>query len=380
MSETPPAACPGCGDKGRQVPDVTPRSLLDDEARARLDQVSDLRFCRRGDCGVVYFGGGSLGFRTKDLRVPVFQKSHDPERFVCYCFEHTVAVIRDEVRRTGRSAVPDLIATQCKLGRDRCDETNPQGACCLGNVRQVVKAAAAALGKAPARSGGADGGGPDCCAPATARVESEPAGLDPRKARRIGLWSAGGALVAALLSSACCWLPLALIGVGASAAGVAGFFEAYRGWFLGATVLLLGAGFYFVYFRKPRCAPGEACEVPNPRLQRFNRVTLWLATVFVAAFAAFPTYVGVLLGSRTGDAVAAPAEGVTRIYVIEGMTCVGCAEHLRDALRGVSGVAVVDVSYAERRATVTFGSGARVDDAVVLAAIAALGYRPTAQP
>ncbi len=37
----------------------------------------------------------------------------------------------------------------------------------------------------------------------------------------------------ALLSPACCWLPLLLIAFGASAAGVSGFFETYRPYLLG---------------------------------------------------------------------------------------------------------------------------------------------------
>lgn len=117
----------------------------------------------------------------------------------------------------------------------------------------------------------------------------------PRE-HNVGMWSAGGALTAAVLSSACCWLPLALIGVGVSAAGVGGFFEAYRIHFLVVTALLLGTGFYFVYVRKPKCASCEACAVPNPKLQRFNKIMLWTATVFVLGFAAFPNYVGYVLG------------------------------------------------------------------------------------
>ena len=372
--------CPECGERGRKVHDVTPRSLLEEEAKARLEGVGDLHFCKRSDCDVVYFGDGGVRFGTKDLSVPVFQKSTDPQRFVCYCFEHTVASISEEVQRTGTSAVPDLIAAKCKEGLDHCEETNPQGTCCLGNVRQVMKAAAADAAADPAVDLGDNEAAHDCCAPRAAPVEAVRAESDAAKRpRNVGLWSAGGALAAALLSSACCWLPLLLIGAGASAAGVAGFFEAYRAWFLGATGLLLGAGFYFVYIRKPRCAPGEACEVPNPKLQRMNRVMLWIATVFVAAFAAFPNYVGVLLGGG-GTPAAAQTAGISRTYAIEGMTCEGCATHVREAIEKVPGVVAADVSYPERRARVTFSAGTGVDDGAVLAAIANVGYRSSPEP
>lgn len=140
------AICPRCGQKGRKVHSVTPRSLLVDGARARLGDDDEVRFCRNGDCSVVYFGDGIEPFSTDDVGVLVFQKSSDPGRLVCYCFDHTVEAIETEVQQTGTSAVPDSITAKCKEGLDRCEETNPQGSCCLGNVRQVVKQASACAG------------------------------------------------------------------------------------------------------------------------------------------------------------------------------------------------------------------------------------------
>ncbi|MEK6606586.1 MAG: class I SAM-dependent methyltransferase [Myxococcota bacterium] len=143
MTASSEPTCPRCGERGRKVYDVTPRTLLVDAAKARLDGRRELRFCKRGDCDVVYFGEGGLWFGTREVRVPVFQKSTARGRFACYCFAHTVEGLEDEVRRTGGSEAPDLIAAACRQSLDRCEETNPQGSCCLGNVRQVVKTAVA---------------------------------------------------------------------------------------------------------------------------------------------------------------------------------------------------------------------------------------------
>lgn len=104
-----------------------------------------------------------------------------------------------------------------------------------------------------------------------------------------------GSVLAAKASSACCWLPIVLMGVGLSAAGAATFFERFRPVFLVAAALLLAVGFYLNYFRKERCAAGGACARPNPKLPRLNRWMLWFSTVLVLAFAFFPNYVGVLL-------------------------------------------------------------------------------------
>jgi len=359
------------------VGEVTLGALLTAPARVRAGELDGYRFCRTPSCDVVYFSVGTgERFGTGELRVPVFQKSADSQRPVCYCFEHSVADVQEEVARTGGSLVPDSIAEKCRQGLDRCEETNPQGACCLGNVREVVASAGAAapatssLAAAPAAQEAHD-----CCAvePATG---APPAPAPRTPGARAPLWSAGGALLASALSSACCWLPLILIGFGVSAAGVAGFFEAYRAWFLGGTVLLLGAGFYFAY-RRPACAPGDACAVPDPRLQRLTRGSLWVATAAVVALAAFPSYVGVLLaapGSAPALAAAA-APGSERAYAIEGMTCEGCAAGVRAALEALPGVASAEVSYANGRARVRLRPGAIPDDGAVSSAVAALGYQ-----
>lgn len=181
-------------------------------------------------------------------------------------------------------------------------------------------------------------------------------------------------MVSAVLSSACCWLPLLLLGFGASAAGVAGFFERYRPLFLGVAVVLLAAGFYLVYLRKPACGPGEACAVPNPRLTMINRAMLWVAAAFVAAFALFPNYVGALLGTPSA---AAPADAAHDMeFVVEGMTCEACAATLGSKLAGLPGVTAAEVLYAPGRARLRFESPqARPSDEAIAEAVSAAGYR-----
>ncbi len=193
-----------------------------------------------------------------------------------------------------------------------------------------------------------------------------------------GSWATVGAVVAAVLSSACCWIPLLLIGVGASAAGVAGFFEAYRPYLLGATGLLLAAGFYLVYFRKPRCGPDGACAVPKSRLTRFNKVMLWVATAVVLLFAFFPSYAGLLLASGGGSDGEVPValSGESRSYQIEGMTCEACAAHIKARLARVPGVARVELTYAKKTARILFEDKVvPPSDDTIQKAIEAAGYR-----
>ena len=134
------ASCPQCGQPGRPVSEVTVQSLLLDQAQAKLKFTSAFRFCATPQCAVVYFQPAS-GDRVvqSDLRAPVFQKSADPKRLVCYCFGHTVEAIQSEVRAGGFSRILADIKRQCAQGFDRCERTNPQGSCCLGNVQRVIR-------------------------------------------------------------------------------------------------------------------------------------------------------------------------------------------------------------------------------------------------
>jgi hypothetical protein len=155
LKTEPRTSCPACGNKGRRVSPVTPASLLRPSAAARLD-ASPLRFCGSAECEVVYFDEAhAITFVADDLTVAVFQKASDPARLVCYCFDVSVASIEDDVRRSGDSDAPTAIAAKCKAGLDTCERTNPQGSCCLGNVREVVKRA---QGEPQA-----EGNGEGCC-------------------------------------------------------------------------------------------------------------------------------------------------------------------------------------------------------------------------
>ena len=161
---------------------------------------------------------------------------------------------------------------------------------------------------------------------------------------RVGWWGLGS-MVSALLASACCWLPLVLLLFGASAAGVAGFFESYRPWFLTFATLLLAGGFYTVYFRRNECAPGSGCAVPRPGLQRFNHTMLWIATAATLTFAAFPNYAGYFLQRGSTVPAIADVSGTPLELNIQGMTCEACASGLQETLRRVPGVRFAAVDY-----------------------------------
>lgn len=209
----------------------------------------------------------------------------------------------------------------------------------------------------------------ECCS------NTDAAGDADNKGRRVGLLATGGSVLSAMASSACCWIPLSLIGLGVSAGGVSAWFEQYRWLFLSLTAILLGTGFYFAYFRTPRCAPGSSCATPNRSVRRFNRVTLWVATIVVIVTAAFPKYVGTLIPRRPPVQVALTAELTTVSLGIEGMTCEGCAVHLQGALADVAGVLDVRVSYEDSAAAISFDTSAPPSETDLTNAVERAGYK-----
>ena len=130
--------CPECGQVGKSIHWQTVKSMLS----VSLRQVSNARyfFCRTQNCPVVYFSAdGEQTFTVKQVRERVFQKEPEaPEVYICYCFLYAVGELR-AASPEGRTAIVNEINTGVNAGQCACDLRNPQGTCCLGNVRELIK-------------------------------------------------------------------------------------------------------------------------------------------------------------------------------------------------------------------------------------------------
>ena len=116
----------------------------------------------------------------------------------------------------------------------------------------------------------------------------------PPPGSRWSIASVGGAVVSAFLASLCCLGPLVFALLGIGGAGLLVKFEPYRPYFTVLTLGMLGLGFYFTY-RRPRLAAatagapsGPECGCEHPKPNNIGKVMLWVATVLVAGFLAFP--------------------------------------------------------------------------------------------
>ena len=107
--------------------------------------------------------------------------------------------------------------------------------------------------------------------------------LEARLRRGQELMAAGG-MLGALAASSCCILPLVLFSLGVSGAWIGNFtrLAPYQPYFIAATLLFLGYGYWLVYRSGTRaCEEGEACARPLPN--RIIKASLILATILVAA-------------------------------------------------------------------------------------------------
>lgn len=134
-----PAHCPNCGIKGRRVDTLTVKAML--AVSLASIRPAAYRFCSTLDCPAVYYTeDGEQVFTESELRERVYQKSpQDADVLVCYCFYYTVGSIRAELLETGSSAIAEQIMAGTEASVCACDIRNPQGSCCLGNIRILVK-------------------------------------------------------------------------------------------------------------------------------------------------------------------------------------------------------------------------------------------------
>jgi len=380
--------CPSCGKKAKRVSPVTLGALLKEEfaepfaadGQSCCDAKGEgckpvtgdtgWRFCDSPDCDVVYFSEeGDTSFTKSQLKVPVGVKETSGERPLCYCFGHSVASIKEELRTKGASDALEDIRAKMKDPGCHCEISNPSGSCCLGSVTKGIQIAQEELGMND-----------------SSVTPAKPAGSSTGRGETIAKL---GTVVSAIMASACCWLPLVLLAVGVSGAGIAATLEAYRPLFIVVTFGFLAAAFYFTY-RPKKAAAGHGCCATEPAegkdccaptgkrrftMMTLNKAMLWVVTVLAVAFLFFPSYVGVIFG--TGNEAAVTGNMNRAVFQIDGMTCEGCATTVAQAIRQVPGVMAVEVSYEKRQAVVGTEACCAVPKDKILAALKKAGYSGT---
>lgn len=123
--------------------------------------------------------------------------------------------------------------------------------------------------------------------------------MDQRKQTRVARLGMAASIATAFGASICCIGPIVAVMFGMTSLAALAKYEPLRPIFGAVTAVLLGVAFYATY-RRPAavaCEPGSVCETHGPdRVQRINRIAVWIATAVAVVVFTFPTWSAWVLG------------------------------------------------------------------------------------
>jgi hypothetical protein len=143
---SPTGAAPCCPMNGKPTKPVlrtTVEGLLKPEFKADVLPQS-YYFCNAPDCDTVYVSEGEDHLVTKDMlivRVGI-KETEDPIP-LCYCFDYLRENVREDIRLKNDTDIETIIRQRVKAKECWCEEANPSGTCCLGEVVKAIKLAKA---------------------------------------------------------------------------------------------------------------------------------------------------------------------------------------------------------------------------------------------
>jgi mercuric ion transport protein len=123
--------------------------------------------------------------------------------------------------------------------------------------------------------------------------------MDERETRSLTKAGLAASIVAAFGASICCIGPIAAAFLGLTSFGALVKYEPLRPILTLITLLFLGSAFYLAYRKRPAkaCEPGSVCETHGvTKVQRINRIALWIVTAVVLTILTFPTWSNWVLG------------------------------------------------------------------------------------
>ena len=200
----------------------------------------------------------------------------------------------------------------------------------------------------------------------------------PNSKSKVGLFAAIGA---ALAASACCVLPLALIGLGVSGAWIGTFtaLEPYRPIFIGIALAALAYAGYQEY--RTTMAPDCECEIGMRDWIR--RGLLVVGALAVLGLIASPW---IIRPAPSAEATvvedvetAQPEELQEVVLEVDDMTCASCKYTVEGALERVDGVTEAEVTFVPPEARVRYDAS-RVTTEDLIQATTEMGYPSRVKP
>ena len=191
-----------------------------------------------------------------------------------------------------------------------------------------------------------------------------------------GTYSSTG-ILSAFAASLCCISPvMALLAGSSSVAANFLWIEPARPYLIGLSITFLGVAWY------QRLKPAKTTDVDcncdiTKKTSLLQSITLLsIVTIFAIIILTFPLYAKVFYPKpKVHAATQVAVDNMQQAkFIIQGMTCAGCEQHVNLELSKVAGITAYKTSYASRSSLVTFDKS-KVDFKTIVIAINKTGYK-----
>ena len=186
----------------------------------------------------------------------------------------------------------------------------------------------------------------------------------------------GAGLLTAITASLCCITPvLALIAGTSGIASTFSWIEPFRPYLIGLTILVLA----FAWYQKLKPQKEIDCECETDEKSKFihSKTFLGIVTVFAIVMLAFPYYSGIFYPNTEKQIIVVDKSNIKKNeFIISGMTCASCEEHVNHEVNKLNGIVNSKVSYENGNAIIEFDK-TKTNETEIEKAINTTGYKVT---
>jgi mercuric ion transport protein len=171
---------------------------------------------------------------------------------------------------------------------------------------------------------------------------------------KIGKGSVLTGLIAAIAASSCCIPPVLTAIAGVSGVSTSfSWMEPFRPYLIGVAILAIGYAWYM--HLKPKNEDDCGCPIEKMKWYQTKGFLIGM-TLFAGLSISFPYYSSIFFSENSNNkTILVPNENVVEaIFSIEGMTCVGCEQHVNSTLLNSPGVLEASSSFETGKAQVKF--------------------------
>lgn len=183
-------------------------------------------------------------------------------------------------------------------------------------------------------------------------------------------------ILTALASSLCCIMPILAIVAGTSGlASTFSWLEPARPYFIGVSALFLG----FAWYQKLKPQPVDTCGCSVEQKVPFMQTKSFLSIVTLASILllSFPSYAHIFFPKMENKMIITPTSTIQKVaFMVEGMTCSACEEHVKSEVNKLKGIVEAQISYNKGSAVISFDTQNCAIDSIKKA-IDATGYQAT---